>query len=334
MSDFRKRLEIFLGKHGLAYQIEQLTPDASTREYYRLISKEESKIACVYPLDSFGCAQLDACTDVTDVFLSAGLPVARIEMADKESGVIIHEDFGDNILRNVMLDSPPTERERLLDRALRLIARIQAATPKAFEVNSICSRLKFDEEKLVWELNFYRKHYFESLKKSPLPDDLNSTVTAEFIELARELESKASILCHRDFHAANLMVGSDGHLKIIDHQDARMGSLAYDPVSLLLDRVTEIPDATWLESKKRLFLSFREDQGLPVVPYDEFNYEFRLMTVQRCLKAIGTFSNQMANRGKPEYEQYIRPMYEIVLNACRKLDRFPALQKVISSEIS
>jgi aminoglycoside/choline kinase family phosphotransferase len=41
-----------------------------------------------------------------------------------------------------------------------------------------------------------------------------------------------------DFHAANLMIDERGDLRIIDHQDASMGSPAYDLVSLLLDRVT------------------------------------------------------------------------------------------------
>lgn len=334
MSDFRQRLEKYLTDHEMQFSVEQLTPDASTREYFRLKSDEESLIACVYPQDDFGANQLNACLDVTEVFVSSGLPVAKIISHDKDAGVIIHEDFGDKILRNVMLASNPEEREKLLDRALRLIAKIQAITPKAFEANSIACRLKFDEEKLLWELNFFRTHYFESLKKSPLATDLNDALTAEFIELSKELESKATILCHRDFHAANLMVGADGRLKIIDHQDARIGSVAYDPVSLLLDRVTEIPDPEWLESKKRLFLKFREENGLPALSYENFNYEFRLMTVQRCLKAIGTFSNQIANRDKAHYSQYIKPMFEIVLNACRKLDRFPTMQKIISSEIA
>ena len=76
-----------------------------------------------------------------------------------------------------------------------------------------------------------------------MPKDDDAALTAEFAELCEELETKATVLCHRDFHAANLMLDPEGRLRIIDHQDARIGSVAYDLVSFLLDRVTEPPTA-------------------------------------------------------------------------------------------
>lgn len=333
----KERLIGYLYKAGYGQfttLIEPLTPDASTREYFRLRSGEKSFIACVYPQSEFGVKQLDACLDVTSLFLAGELPVAKIEASDRSEGIIIHEDFGDNILRSVMLKAPPIDRDELLSEAIALISKIQAATPIAFERNSIASQLKFDEDKLLWELNFFKTHYFESLIKSPLASDDDQALTKEFIDISRELAANANVLCHRDFHAANLMVAADGSLKIIDHQDARLGSVAYDLVSLLLDRVTERPDPDWLESKKQLFLAYREQMGLDQTPYDDFNSEFRQMTVQRCLKAIGTFANQAANHGKQHYVDYIRPMFQIVKNACDKLERFPELVRIIKRELN
>lgn len=141
-------------------------------------------------------------------------------------------------------------------------------------------------------------------------------------------------MCHRDFHAANVMVGAEKQLKIIDHQDARIGSVAYDPVSLLLDRVLKMPEKNWLDEKKRFFLDERKKRGLEEITFDDFNYEFDLMTVQRCLKAIGTFSNQTANFGKTVYIQYIEPMLEIVSEALERLDKFPVLRATIEKELN
>jgi hypothetical protein len=53
------------------------------------------------------------------------------------------------------------------------------------------------------------------------------------------------------------------------------------------------------------------------------------MTIQRCLKAIGTFSFQTAVRNRPGYVQYIEPMFRVVLRAAENLGRFPHLQKII-----
>lgn len=332
-SDLQQRLESFLTSNNQTLFIEQLTQDASTREYFRVRWFEQPAIACVYPFNDLCKGQFAACLDVTDVFLSAGLPVARIFSSDAEKAIIIHEDFGDTILRDVLLESEETERERLLNEAITMIAKIQAATPKAFELNSIASVLKFDEEKLLWELNFFKTHYFETLMKIPLSPEENEALEKEFIELARELESYAKTLTHRDFHAANLML-QNGELKIIDHQDARLGSTAYDLVSLLLDRVTTLPTPEWLAEKRRFFLDERENLGLEKLDEKEYANEFRLQTVQRCLKAIGTFSFQSATRNKTHFIQYIKPMFQIVLRACENLDRFPVLQEIIKKQIS
>jgi len=76
MSDFQNRLESFLLNRNQPLDIEQLTPDASTREYFRVSWNGDTAIACVYP-EPFVAAD-QSYLDVTNVFLAAGLPVAAI----------------------------------------------------------------------------------------------------------------------------------------------------------------------------------------------------------------------------------------------------------------
>jgi N-acetylmuramate 1-kinase len=333
MSDLEKRLNEFLTRNTQPPALSQLTPDASTREYFRVRWHGKPAIACVYPFNELCIGQFEACLDVTDVFLKAGLPVARIFASDAVQRIIIHEDFGDTILRNVLETADAPTRENYLNEAIRLIAEIQAVTPKAFETNSIASRLKFDFEKLSWELDFFTTHYFTTLQKNPLGETDAKLLKAELDEAARELEGMGAVLTHRDFHAANLMLGADGRLKIIDHQDARIGTASYDLVSLLLDRVTILPTPEWLAEKRRFFLAERERLGLEKLNESDFTYEFRLQTIQRCLKAIGTFSFQSATRGKIYFIPFIKPMFEIVLRAAENLHRFPNLQRIVKAQI-
>lgn len=334
MFDFHKRLESFLLKQNQSTEIEQLTPDASTREYFRIRWNENSAIACVYPFNDLCLGQFEASLDVTDVFLTAGLPVAQIYASDAEDQITIQEDFGDRILRDVLRESDAAQRESLINNAISLIARIQSATPIAFKKNSVASRLKFDEEKLFWELNFFKTHYFETLRNQKLSAADDAALNVEFTELSKELETRARVLCHRDFHSANLMLDRQNRLRIIDHQDARIGSVAYDLVSLLLDRILVPPAEEWLDEKKRYFLAERENLGLEKIEKAVFDDEFDLMTVQRCLKAIGTFSFQSATRGKTHFIQYIEPMFRVVLHSCHKLERFPVLQNTIERQIA
>ena len=332
MSDLQQRLDKFLLKNGQRAEIHQLTPDASTREYFRIDWKGQQAIACVYPEPFVASEQ--TYLDVTHLFLKGGLPVAEIYSFDEDLGIIVQEDFGDTILRDVLAKSDEGRRDELINESIMLIARIQAATEAAFDTNSIASRLKFDTEKLLWELNFFREHYFGTLKKVSLTPAENAILDRDFLSLAHELEGRAAVLCHRDFHAANLMLDARDQLRIIDHQDARIGASSYDLVSLLLDRVTEPPSAKWLMTKRRLLLTYRKKLNLPAVDEDDFTYEFRLQTVQRCLKAIGTFSFQSVNRGKTYFLPYIKPMFEIVHRALSNMDRFPELSSIIEEQIN
>ena len=331
MSDFQQRLAQFLTARGCDTSVEQLTPDASTREYFRIGWNKGTAIACVYPEGFVESEQ--SYLDVTRLFTRAGLPVAEIYDFDEKLGVIIQEDMGDRILRDIMLDADDAARDRLILEAISLIARIQSATQTAFDMNSIASRLRFDTEKLSWELDFFKTHYFTTYKNEPLSAEVDAALTQEFLELSRELESRATVLCHRDFHAANLMLDGSDRLRIIDHQDARIGSAAYDLVSLLLDRVTEPPSAEWLSSKREFFLEERDKLGLEPIDEQKFSEEFRLQTIQRCLKATGTFSFQSVNRGKTYFVPFIKPMFEIVLRAIGNLDRFPVLRATVEKQI-
>ena len=324
------RLKEFLASSGKITDFQSLTADASIREYFRISWNGRSAIACVYP-EAFDPAD-QSYLDVTRLFTAAGLPVAEVLDFDGKSGVIVQEDLGDRVLRDVMLESDEEPRSRLRDEAISLIARIQAATGKAFEMNSIASRLKFDREKLEWELNFFKTHYFETFLKKPLLPSDDASLSAEFGELAEELESFASVLCHRDFHAANLMLDGLGRMRIIDHQDARIGSPAYDLVSLLLDRITYLPSREWLAEKRRYFLNVRQTLGLGKLDEEEFAYEFRLQTIQRCLKAAGTFSFQSVNRGKTYFVPFIKPMFGISRRGAESLGRFPTIQEILGRE--
>jgi len=332
MLDFRLRLEKFLSARNQPVIIEQLTPDASVREYFRVQWNGKPAIACVYP-ESFS-AQEQSYLDVTNLFLNGNLPVAAIYDFDESLAVIIQEDFGDTILRDVLIKSDDEKREELTNEAIGLIAKIQAATAKAYQLDSIASRLKFDEEKLFWELNFFKTHYFETLLKSKFSEADDKALTNEFVQLSEELEIRAKVLCHRDFHAANLMIDKQNRLRIIDHQDARIGAATYDLVSLLLDRVTQTPDKHWLENKKNYFTNECKKLGLETIAVQEFETEFQMQTVQRCLKAVGTFSFQSVKRGKTYFVPFIEPMLVIVLEACKSLNRFPHLQTIVGKQLN
>ncbi len=326
------RLVSFLDAQGASKQpILALTPDASTRNYFRIpwkAGKSGRAVAAVYP-EPFD-PEFHPYLDVTRLFLENGIPVPEIYAVDGQSGVIIQEDLGDRQLFRIYEAAPDHECEQYKERAVNLIAQIQNATQQAYERQSISSRLAFDEPKLSWELDFFVEHYFKSLRKETLRHAEAAELKAELNDISAELAARPRVLCHRDFHAANLMVDADNRLRVVDHQDARMGPVTYDLVSFLLDRRAEPPSLAELRAYRLFLLEERRVLGLEVLDPDDIATEFRLMTIQRGLKAIGTFSYQTAvcNRGGA-YERFIQPTLLIVLQAADWLDRFPVLRRML-----
>lgn len=268
--------------------------------------------------------------DVTRLFVASDLPVPEVYAVDGAHGIIVQEDLGDRQLFQIFDSSPDEECEEYKEDAISLIAKIQAASDRATEMNSIASRLAFDEAKLGWELDFFVEHYFGSLRNETLRHAEAAELKAELNDVAAELAAAPRVLCHRDFHAANLLVDQKNRLRIVDHQDARMGPATYDLVSFLLDRQPCPPSLAELRAYRLLLLEQRRAQGLPVLDPDEFAREFRLMTIQRGLKATGTFSYQSAVCGRGAfYEHFIDPTLAIVSQAIEWLDRFPTLRRMI-----
>jgi N-acetylmuramate 1-kinase len=316
-----------------SHGIDPLTPDASTRNYFRVGWKQGTAVAAVYP-EPFD-PEFHPYLDVTRLFASSDIPVPAIYAVDGAKGIIVLEDLGEKQLINVLDDSPDDESERYKEEAIKLIARIQKATDHATRTQSIASRLAFDEAKLMWELEFFMEHYFKSLRGEELKHAEAAELKAELNDLAVELAAAPRVLCHRDFHAANLMVDARGKLRVIDHQDARMGPACYDLVSFLLDRQRVPPTLAELRAHRLFFLDERRRQGLDTLDPDEFAYQFRTMTIQRELKAIGTFSYQTAVCGRGAvYEQHIAPTLEIVLQAADWVAKFPTLRRMIRERLN
>ncbi len=114
-----------------------------------------------------------------------------------------------------------------------------------------------------------------------------------------------------------------------------MGPASYDLVSFLLDRQPATPSLAELRAYRLHLLEERRLQGLDPLDPDEFAGEFRLMTIQRGLKAVGTFSYQTAiNARGAFYEHFIQPTFLNILQAAEWLERFPTLCNMITERLN
>ena len=114
---------------------------------------------------------------------------------------------------------------------------------------------------------------------------------------------------------------------IIDYQDARMGPASYDFASLVSDPYTALSAEVVQELTER-FIESKAASKLRLPDVGEFRTELQLMTVQRMLKAIGTYASQAA-AGNDVYVSYIRPALSRALAAMESLGRFSATRALL-----
>lgn len=330
--------------------LKRLTGDASTRSYFRAEARDRTVIVAVYgapfdeterAVDRLARAEAanpsarltfsnDPCAhiEVTALLIGGGLPVPRVLATSGADAAMLIEDVGDLRLQDWLNDRPGSDVEGAYRHALELVVRIQEATQRALTADSICSHLAFDEAKLRWELGFFFANYFNKYLKVKLAPGTANAVQQDFKALCCELAARPRVLSHRDYHARNLMM-HNGRMFIIDHQDARMGPASYDVASLLSDPYTTLSREVVLELVE-WFIEKKASSKLPLADVGEFRDELALMTVQRMLKAIGTYASQAA-LGNAVYVSYIEPALERALAAMKSLGRFDATRALLDS---
>jgi len=198
------------------YSVRKLLGDASSRQYYRYLSGSgESYILAAYP-EPFSADQL-AYREIYDLLREIDVPVPEILKNDESLGIVFQEDLGDESLQNTLAETPSNMKRILLESAAEMIIKIQERGTRSFKPQYEGYKLAFDREKLIWEFNFFCKHYLGNYRQVSY-DSINR-VNAEFEIIAEELAGLPRILCHRDFHVRNIMV-KNGILYLIDFQDA------------------------------------------------------------------------------------------------------------------
>ena len=171
----------------------------------------------------------------------------------------------------------------------------------------------------MWELNFFVKHYLEAYRGASISSSVRAALEEEWLQMADELAGEPRVLCHRDYHSRNLMVQS-GRLYIIDYQDMRMGPDTYDLVSLLRDSYVDLSE----DRVDELIRGFTTPDA-----FAEFRRRFDLMSVQRNLKALGTFGHQTTARSNTVYIQYIPRTLSYVRTNLERYPRFARLRELL-----
>jgi len=316
---------------------EALQGDASERSYFRVSQKNSEGVRrnkAQKSLESLivmqlGKPVLDMEIDFTRVlkFLRAlDLPTPELFYYDIPKGLLFLEDCGTMTLED-QLNASPQSKAQLYRQAVELLVCMQSRATHSIDSTCPAYHRKFDAEKLMWEFNFMLDYYVDEFCDSPLGSLARKELSEAFTPLCELLAAEKLYFTHRDYHSRNLMFDQE-RLVLIDFQDARMGPCQYDLVSLLKDSYVKIEDAL-VEELIDYYILLKEKEEGKKVDRESFDRTFDGMSIQRNLKAVGTFAYQSIKKKNNRYEGFIAPTLGYVRKALRRQFKDTSLQKLL-----
>jgi aminoglycoside/choline kinase family phosphotransferase len=331
LQETRSRIDECLQRARLAgpgVRVVPLTGDASTRQYFRVLRPENPPVVLAVYDAPFTFHELSF-VNVCRLLAEIPLPVPEIAGHADDLGILILEDLGDVTLQAHLGVTQSSEHDALYKQAVEFIERLQRRGCELQSDEYLPYGIAFDRDKLLWELNFFVKHFLEAYRGIQISEHVRAALDQEWFAITDELAGEPRVLCHRDYHSRNLMLNA-GRLYMIDFQDARMGPDTYDLASLLRDSYVDLTEAR-VDELLRGYLKLRGAPYTAAEAIAEFRRRFDLMSIQRNLKALGTFGHQTTARNNPVYIQYIPRTLSYVRTNLERYPRLARLRELLSS---
>ena len=305
------------------YTLRPASADASFRRYFRVTRAGISYVVMDAPPDKEDSRPF---VRVARLFFDLGLNVPEVIDENLEQGFLLLSDLGSALYLDALNEETV---DRLYGDALGALATLQACAPD----NGLLPA--YDRELLLNEMALCREWLIgRHLGLSPGKVQTDMLDTA-FSLLADNALAQPQVCVHRDYHSRNLMLTGRNNPGILDFQDAVIGPVTYDLVSLLRDCYIAWPRARvedWALGYQELALQsgiLREAHEDP----QQFLRWFDLMGMQRHLKAAGIFARLNHRDGKPGYLQDIPRTLGYVVEVAGRYEELGAFGAFIDTRV-
>lgn len=306
------------------YKLLPLAGDASNRRYYRVIVEETSLVLMRWePFDPNNYPFLS----VLNHFARNGINVPQVISMSAGEGLVLLEDLGDLTLERKYWESPNSEISRFFYKmAIDEIVKIHFPAT-ADKSDCTAFKIKFDTDKFMWEMNYAREHLLMGVLKFSFTDELEKELQKLFLSICQKLDAEPKRIAHRDFHSRNLMIKLD-KMNVIDFQDARLGPIQYDLVSLLRDSYVDMPET--MESELlNYYLESIQSYDQTRISRTHFDEIYELQTVQRCFKACGSFASFYNARQDRRYLKYLSKTLRTVMKSLSRFQEYKLLTDIL-----
>lgn len=272
---------------------EPLSGDASFRRYERLIGGPRPALLMDAPPPEEDVRRF---VRIARHLTGLGFSAPEIYAADEDPGLLVLEDFGDDTYtRRLAAGQAEDDLYALATDVLCALHRHPDAAGASIPA--------YADEKLDEEALLLVDWYAPAALGAPLPADARAAYLSLWHDLYPAARAVPDTLVLRDYHVDNLMWLPDrkGIAKcgLLDFQDAAIGPVTYDAMSLFEDARRDI--------SPYLVRALRDHylRGFPDLDRDAFDTSFAILGAQRHAKVIGIFTRLCVRDGKPLYLEHI-----------------------------
>lgn len=275
------------GELGLAPgTIEPASSDASFRRYFRAETGNGPLIVMDAPPEH---EDIRPFKSIAQRLESTGVHVPHIHASCEERGLMLLEDLGSTPYLSQLSGE---SADHLYGVAMDALLVLQGARTEGLQ--------HYDEALLMREMRLFDEWFLSRHLGMTLSTSEQSMLEGIYHQLVdRALEQK-QVFVHRDYHSRNLMVTHERSPGIIDFQDAVVGPVTYDLVSLIRDSYVAWPHER-VTNWARAFHGKLTRAGVIDIGWDAFRKDMDLMSAQRHLKVAGIFARLNYRDAKPAY---------------------------------
>ena len=303
-------------------QLTALSGDAGFRCYFRFSLNGNSYIAVDAPADKSNNA---AFVFMQKKLSKQNILVPEIIAFDLSLGFFCLADFGETLLADILTSE---NMVKTYQKAIDILPHIQLALPhKTIELPH------YNQAFVELELNIFPEWLLAEHLSITLTDNEQQQLKHLFSILAENMLCQPQVLVHRDYHSRNIMVLETGELGIIDFQDAVIGPITYDIVSLLRDCYLKWPDEDVTLLLSNYINTIAKQYSLTHVPREQWQRWFDLTGIQRHIKASGIFARLHHRDNKSGYLNDIPLTLSYIVEISQKYPELAFIHQLLLEKV-
>ena len=290
------------------FKLSPIAGDASFRKFYRKKKTKQNKSSIFVLCKKEKFKNLLVYSAINEFLLKNNVKAPKLLSENYREGFIEIEDFCEVNFYNVL--SKNKKRLKIYKRLVNLLIKIQKIKIK--NINNFKYKnyrlKKYSLKELHKESDLFFDWYLPLIMKKEKIINLKRRLRKELQLIYKNLQFNNNVFVHRDFHVSNLMK-INNKIGVIDSQDAIVGNLAYDLVSLI--------DDVRIKTSKKLkddVLKYYISKNCIILKKrkKDFLNDFNILSIQRSMKIIGIFSRLYKRDRKRKYLKLIPYTWELL----------------------